>query len=182
MNHTTDVLPKTGKEAREVGSNKYNTGMACKYGHFADRYSHNGQCCACGYEAATKHRATVYGKEYGKVYYKSLKTTSPEIIMLASAKARAKKFGVPFSITKEDIQSVIVDTCPILGIPLSHNFGTSGSYTDNSPSLDRIIPELGYVVGNIAVISMKANKIKSNESDPTIFRKIADWIENKGGE
>lgn len=181
MNHITDGLPKTGKEAREVGSNKYNTGLPCKYGHFADRYSHNGQCCTCGYEAATKHRASVYGKEYGKVYYKTVKKDSPETIMLMSAKARAKKFSVPFSISKEDIRSVIADTCPVLGIPLMHNSGTSGGYADNSPSLDRIVPELGYVVGNIAVISMKANRIKSNENDPATFRKIADWIENKGG-
>jgi hypothetical protein len=33
---------------------------------------------------------------------------------------------------------------------------------DNSPSLDRIVPEKGYVAGNIRVISQRANRIKSN--------------------
>jgi hypothetical protein len=47
----------------------------------------------------------------------------------------------------------------ILGIPLV--MGDKYAH-DNSPSLDRIIPELGYVKGNIMVISHKANTIKSN--------------------
>jgi hypothetical protein len=32
--------------------------------------------------------------------------------------------------------------------------------TDNSPSLDKIIPSLGYVRGNVQVISQRANSIK----------------------
>jgi hypothetical protein len=35
---------------------------------------------------------------------------------------------------------------------------------DNTPSLDKIIPSLGYVKGNVAVISWKANVMKSNLS------------------
>lgn len=32
----------------------------------------------------------------------------------------------------------------------------------NSPSLDKIVPELGYVKGNIVVVSLRANQIKSD--------------------
>ena len=32
----------------------------------------------------------------------------------------------------------------------------------DSPSLDRIVPELGYVKGNIRVISNRANHLKSD--------------------
>lgn len=35
---------------------------------------------------------------------------------------------------------------------------------DGSPTLDRIVPEKGYVKGNVAVISHKANRIKNNGS------------------
>lgn len=49
--------------------------------------------------------------------------------------------------------------CPVLGIPLVLG---QGKLHDNSPTLDRIIPELGYVKGNVKVISYKANRIKNN--------------------
>jgi hypothetical protein len=40
-----------------------------------------------------------------------------------------------------------------------------------------LIPELGYVPGNIAIISMRANLIKQRETSPDALRKIAAWIE-----
>ena len=80
--------------------------------------------------------------------------------MLRSARKRAKKKGVPFSITLEDIPD-IPERCPALDIFLKSGVGT-GKILDSSPSLDRIIPALGYVPGNIAIISKKANAIKNN--------------------
>lgn len=71
-----------------------------------------------------------------------------------------------FTITPADIEAVYPKDgkCPVLGIDLT------------TPSLDKIIPALGYVPGNIAVISMKANMLKGDETDPEVFRKIADWL------
>ena len=80
--------------------------------------------------------------------------------MLLSAKKRAKKKGIPFSITLEDIPD-IPEQCPALGILFKSGVGT-GKILDSSPSLDRIIPALGYVPGNLAIISKKANTIKHN--------------------
>ena len=81
--------------------------------------------------------------------------------MLTAAKHRAKRKGVPFSLTTGDI--VIPKTCPALGIPLAHRRGgTRGGAADNSPSLDRVVPERGYVPGNVIVISALANRIKNN--------------------
>lgn len=77
--------------------------------------------------------------------------------MVRAAKARAAKAGVPFSITADDI--TIPQLCPVLSIPLIVG-ATQAS--DNSPSLDRVIPLLGYVPGNVLVISNRANRIKNN--------------------
>ena len=71
-----------------------------------------------------------------------------------AAKARAKQFGIPFSIEKEDI--IIPRVCPV--------FGTTFEVGNKelAPSVDKIDPSKGYVPGNIAVISMRANRLKNN--------------------
>ena len=53
--------------------------------------------------------------------------------------------------------------------------------TERSPTLDRLIPELGYVPGNIAVISMKANRIKSDTDNPAEMAAVALWQARKLG-
>jgi hypothetical protein len=90
--------------------------------------------------------------------------------LVRRAKKRASMKGVPFSLTEYDIK--IPEVCPVLGIPL---FKGTGKIVSNSPSLDEIIPGIGYVVGNVQVISNKANAMKSNAT-PDELRKFADWI------
>jgi hypothetical protein len=72
------------------------------------------------------------------------------------AKARAKKWNLDFNITIEDI--VIPTICPILEIPIIP--GTKRNY-HNTPSLDRIDNNKGYIKENIRVISMLANSMKN---------------------
>lgn len=79
--------------------------------------------------------------------------------LIRAAKARAKKKGIPFDITIEDF--ILPEKCPLLEIPLTVGYGNS---QENSYSLDKIIPDLGYVKGNVWVISNKANMIKNNAS------------------
>jgi len=84
------------------------------------------------------------------------------------AKTRAKRNDIPFSISKADI--VIPEFCPVLGIKLER--GVRG-FHDTSPSLDRVIPELGYVSGNVQVISFRANRLKSDGTVDEIRRVLA---------
>ena len=79
--------------------------------------------------------------------------------MWHAAKGRAKRKGLSFDIEVADI--VVPEYCPLLGIKLEK--GTKG-FNPSSPSLDKIVPELGYVKGNIWVVSMKANTIKQDAS------------------
>jgi hypothetical protein len=123
------------------------------------------RCYICAAEKARKYRKddpNRYADNQRRSYLKD-----PRRYMLYRAKARAEERGVPFDVVKEDI--TIPEFCPVLGIPLI--VGT-GDKTDNSPSLDRIIPCLGYVQGNVQVISDKANRIKSNASIEDLRRII----------
>lgn len=82
--------------------------------------------------------------------------------LLRGAKERAKSLGLPFNLTIEDIS--IPEYCPLLGIKIQKHLGEGkrSSKNWNSPSIDRLIPELGYVKGNVWVISLRANTIKHN--------------------
>ena len=68
-----------------------------------------------------------------------------------------------------------LNKCPILGIPLIRNSGNQDN-SPNSPSLDRLIPEKGYIKSNVQFISFKANRIKNNGS-PDQWIKFGEWCE-----
>ena len=84
---------------------------------------------------------------------------NPASKLLTQARCRARAANIPFNIDINDI--VVPELCPVLNIPLVINFGQK-TQAPNSPSLDKVNPELGYVKGNIRVISNKANFCKSN--------------------
>jgi len=75
--------------------------------------------------------------------------------MYRRAKHRAKKKGMPFTITPEDIK--LPARCVVLGIRLCY---TNDTMRYNSPSLDRIDNSRGYEPSNIWVISARANGLK----------------------
>jgi len=96
---------------------------------------------------------------------KRCRTCHNTVRMLKDAKARASRSGLKFSLKLEDI--IIPASCPILGVTLSWAEGTG---IDCSPSLDRIIPRLGYVPGNVHVVSNRANVLKR---DATLSELVA---------
>lgn len=96
--------------------------------------------------------------------------------MTSKARRRAKDKGFPFDLTSQYIMSIAEDVCPVFGTELCWERGNG--FSPNSPTLDRIVPELGYVEGNVAVISMRANAIKQ-DATPDELRKVADWIEKE---
>lgn len=95
-----------------------------------------------------------------------------EQLLLQRAKQRSKQFNIPFNLEIEDI--IVPDKCPIFGFRIERNIGQPiAKY--NSPSIDKILPELGYTKGNIQIISKKANVMKSNAT-PKELMCFANWI------
>lgn len=110
-------------------------------------------------------------RKHGRKAQAAYAKRHPKRVMLKAAKLRARKKGLPFDITEHDFE--IPAKCPALGIPLVRADGPG--FSPNSPSIDRIRPELGYVPGNVAVISNQANRIKC---DATVdeLAKITRWL------
>jgi len=146
--------------------------------------------CECGKKirVQTRHLKSGHTKSCGcysaemtsQRFYKHGKTISgeggkptDEYLIWSCAKARAKKQTIPFDLEVGDI--VIPDICPVLGIKLQKNIGKMG---DNSPTLDKIVPELGYVKDNIAIISLKANRMKGAANLEEI-NQLSRWVETK---
>jgi hypothetical protein len=92
--------------------------------------------------------------------------------MLTAARKRARDKGLDFNISKEDI--IIPEMCPVLKIPFI--FGTKGDY-EQTPSLDRIDKDKGYIKGNVQIISKKANSMKNSGSKKELLL-LANWIIN----
>ena len=80
---------------------------------------------------------------------------------VANARQRAKRGGVPCNISLNYVRSLVVDYCPLLGIPLIYS---ADELRSNSATLDRKQPDKGYVEGNVAVLSHRANRLKSDSS------------------
>lgn len=121
-------------------------------------------------------------KEKIKVRQKNYYSTKDGRIvrLLAAAKKRAKQSNLPFDLDLEYLRSICPDICPVFKIQL--DWGSWGEKNqrplDNSPSVDKIVPQLGYVRGNVACISWKANRLKSNATWNDLL-KLSEWLKGK---
>jgi hypothetical protein len=113
------------------------------------------------------------GAKYHREWAAKNREKHPEVYVWRNARNRAKEKGLEFSITLDDI--VIPEFCPVLGIKLEKG---NGPFKDASPSLDRLDNVKGYVKGNIAVISWRANRLKSDATIEEIEKLIA-FMERK---
>lgn len=91
-----------------------------------------------------------------------------------NAKGRAKKFGRKFNLTKEYIDSIFAEECPILKTKF---ILCDGEGRPESPSIDRINNDGDYTIGNVAVISWRANTIKKDGLLEE-FKAIKDYIQS----
>lgn len=121
--------------------------------------------------ARAKRALASQGREARNEYKRRHHRTRPEVVLLQNAKQRARHQGLPFDLTLDDI--LVPEICPILGIPLRTG---EGKASPNSPSLDRVNPCLGYVRGNVIVLSHRANTLKS-DATPAELRQVADFLE-----
>tara|TARA_B100000674_G_scaffold486573_1_gene495367 strand:+ start:1249 stop:2553 length:1305 start_codon:yes stop_codon:yes gene_type:complete len=93
--------------------------------------------------------------------------------MHLNAKRRSIEDDLPYDIDAIYIRNLPPpEICPVLGIDIDYE--QEDQRSDSSPSLDKFIPELGYVKGNVSVISWRANRMKS-DGTPEEWRKIAKW-------
>ena len=122
----------------------------------------------------------MYQRDYQKLdkfknYRNKYNRENKENVLLIGARGRAKRRGLEFSITIDDI--LIPERCPVIGVILDRillNEGRKRTPNPCAPSLDRIDPSKGYIKGNVRVISWRANNLKSNGTLDEFIAIVAD--------
>lgn len=124
-------------------------------------------------EAYRAKRRAYWGErlEHRRATQNAWHSRNPAKKIFTNAKARAKKTGLEFTITMADI-TPLPDICPVLGIPLRKGNGSSDG---NAYSLDRVDNSLGYIPGNVIVMSRRANVLKRDATAEEIHA-LSRWI------
>lgn len=152
----------------------------CKKCGTSVRYASNSGCLQCSKDSnksasAKKHRENYYKKNKEIIHEKNRKKYRENeryaYAMVKRTEHRAMEKNLPFDLSVSDI--VIPEFCPILNVKLE--IAKGGENRDNSPSIDKIDPNAGYVKGNIQIISMKANRIKTNATISDI-EKVLEYL------
>lgn len=101
------------------------------------------------------YRASNKGRQTRKAYQKRV-SASPKGLLL-TARGRAHKAGLAFNLTLDFVEGLTAGMkCAITGMALKWESGPL------QPSLDRIIPELGYFRENVQCTARWANFARSN--------------------
>ena len=184
----------TRSVAKELGLKKYFSGKPCPKGHISNRNTINSSCVDCLSNKAkldwengkrrSKESCKMANKNWnaskkGITSKQKWKEKDPKNAWAVSArggcKVRSEKKGSPFNVSSAYILSITPDECPVF----KTKFIFIGQKTcPESATIDRLDPKKGYVEGNIAVISMRANTIKNAYGSEEIF-KVAEWLKGQ---
>lgn len=101
------------------------------------------------------------------------------IQVVYGARERSKKKNIPFSIDAYYLDQLLVDQgwrCAVSGIPLvvPRGTGKTGRKKPFGPSLDRIVPSLGYVPGNLRIVNNIVNTAMSDWGLDTLLTLVEE--------
>ncbi len=99
--------------------------------------------------------------------YRNKRTKQPWAQLLVNSRVRASQRNLPFALTREWAEKNWTGHCALSGLPFT--LGTREHYPD-SPSIDRIKPELGYTPDNCRFILFAVNSLRGNGTDEQMLR------------
>jgi hypothetical protein len=155
--HTRRINPKTNKE--------FKIGDMDEKGRY---FLH--------YQSEIHHNKTEMPERWVDSYEKYLKYYFNRT--LSKIRQKCKKKNLPLDIDSTYLVSIFPKDklCPALKIEM--DFGGDKLERFNSPSVDRIIPEKGYVKGNVRFVSYLANAIM-NDANADEILKVGNWLKEQ---
>lgn len=120
-----------------------------------------GKVCRDAVNKRRQHQDYEANREAYLEQVRAHRLANPRLGTLAAARRRAALLGVPFALTVDDLPDELGD-CVICARELV--VGTR-KVTPSSPTIDRVVPELGYVQGNVlAWVCFGCNARKHNKT------------------
>lgn len=115
--------------------------------------------------AQKRYRQTEKGKQANAIrqqrYFESIKGRALQLH--TSARQRAQKYKLPFSITREWIEEKLVaGECEVTGTPLRLEFRSDLQTNPFAPSLDQKVARDGYTPENTQVVAYWYNRMKND--------------------
>jgi len=114
--------------------------------------------------------------EIERARYRHHKRTAPFKLKASRAKARAARLKVPFDLDPEYLESIWTGVCPVFNCEI-YLFDRSRN-DEQAAELDRIVPSLGYVKGNVAFLSRRANRLKNNVTSFELLQ-LYNWLKEQ---
>jgi hypothetical protein len=108
------------------------------------------------------------GNAARKAFAQTTRLTLPWKPLLKSASDRAKRMALPFTLTEQWARDNWTGKCALTNIPFV--LGQRGSGPKHlSPSIDRIVPDLGYTPSNCRFILWLTNLIKKDRPNDDAY-------------
>lgn len=188
-----ELFPREEAQARGV---RFYQGVRCKRGHAGRRYTKNGGCveCAAGYpptdpEIARKASAAYAARKRAARLAANPPPPPPDVfqrigaMLQGAARNRVKLRGLPVDPWLHLERKYVGDwlrrqpNCPCCGVKF--DLTRASKQADASPSLDQLIPGLGYTTANARLICTRCNRLKSYAITGAELRGVADWMERE---
>lgn len=186
---------KSREEAILLGLKSFTPDVPCRRGHMSPRLVSGKcqQCCAednmawrlknpsySSSESVAKWReenpeqASEYRKQWAA---DMINTRDPLYFQIKNIRKKCRDTNTPYDIDSNFIMNLHrkQPNCPITGLRMT---------LPNEPgdpmqrmTIDRLDPNGGYLRTNVSLLSHRANLLKGNNTNPEIFRRLADWLE-----
>lgn len=108
-------------------------------------------------------------------YYKR-KKVNPFVFKHQKLSNSAKQRDLPYDLTPEFLKGIWTGICPVSGEEIFISLSHEDRKNLSAAELDRFVPELGYVRGNVTWISRRFN-MKKQDSTLKELKSLVEWME-----
>ena len=125
-----------------------------------------------------RDRRGAYCKVCSSEYYKEymISPRGMALRMVRDAKRRSKRDKIPFSLNSLDlIDRLETGICELSGLPFVLGSNEQSPY---SPSIDRIVPAMGYAPDNIRIICWSLNAAFGSWGEDETRKIMTTWLQH----